>query len=626
LTWPLAIHAAAHVPGAGAGDNVAFLWNFWWMRHAWSSGERVFHTTYLFYPFGTDLVLHTHMALAAFVGATILSPVSIVTAQNLTIIASYALNGFATYLLAWHLTRKRGAAIVAGVFFSAAPYFAGHLNGHFNLVAAWPLPLFALAWLRALDSGSRIPTVAAAAILVIAAFTDYYYTTYICVFAACVLASRWLDAEIALNRGTRRRLDAIDRALVAAVVAIGGLLIFTWTTGGGSWTLGGVTISMKSGFNLQTAGWIVGGIWLWRGWRPRLRIIRRSSTTTGRDLRVVLTTALVVAAGTAPIWLAAIRLWRGGGYVSQQYFWRSAPPGIDLAGFLSGSPSHPIWGPSLRRLFEAHGVDVIEQTAWFGLAPIACLVATRSSWLRNRDSRFWIGIAVVFLIWSLGPYLRVVGFNTALPLPAILLRYVPIVANARIPGRAIVMVYLAVSMLLATAIGSSRAAAQPSIVAAICLAILLDFAAVPYPLLALDRPVVYQDLAGHEPGAVIELPFGVQDGFGEDGALDHRTLYYQSIHGRPIVGGLVSRLPESVKTAYRTSPLFGPLLRLSAGDRDVQPPGADQAGALLRRYGIRYVVLNTRRASDDLQRYARSTLPIVLVRAYADGRELYEVR
>ena len=340
LTWPLATHATTYLPGNGAGDNVAFLWNFWWMRHALStSGERVFHTGFLFYPFGTDLILHTHTAFPAFLAATLLSPVSIVTAQNLAIMASYALNGFVTYVLAWRLTRHRSAAIAAGLFFAAAPYFSGHLRGHFNLIAAWLLPLFAVGWLHALDTGSRTGAVVAAVTFVAAAFTDYYYTTYLCVFAICVMASRWLDAEITLEH--RRCSDGIDAAFAAALAAIVGLLIFTITTGGRTWIVGGLTISMTGGFNLQTAIWIVCAAWLWRRRRPRVRIARRRPDTIGRDVRVLLTLVIVVAVGTAPIWLAAFRLWRGGGYVSQQYFWHNAPPGIDVAGFLSGNPFHP---------------------------------------------------------------------------------------------------------------------------------------------------------------------------------------------------------------------------------------------------------------------------------------------
>ena len=65
ITWtfPLARHLSTHVPGAGVGDNVGGLWNFWWMRTALSSELDFFHTTHLFALAGADITLHTHTAL-----------------------------------------------------------------------------------------------------------------------------------------------------------------------------------------------------------------------------------------------------------------------------------------------------------------------------------------------------------------------------------------------------------------------------------------------------------------------------------------------------------------------------------------------------------------------------------
>ena len=72
-TFPLALRMATNLPGAAPGDNVAFAWNFWWMRQALTTtGVTFFHTDRLFAPFGIDLTLHTHTALPAFVGATLL--------------------------------------------------------------------------------------------------------------------------------------------------------------------------------------------------------------------------------------------------------------------------------------------------------------------------------------------------------------------------------------------------------------------------------------------------------------------------------------------------------------------------------------------------------------------------
>ena len=103
-----------------------------------------FHTDRLFAPFGTDLTLHTHTALPSWIAATVLAPLSIVAAQNLVILASLALNGFAAHLLAVDRTSDHGASVVARVIFAGSPYFLAHLLGPINLVCAWGILLFLL--------------------------------------------------------------------------------------------------------------------------------------------------------------------------------------------------------------------------------------------------------------------------------------------------------------------------------------------------------------------------------------------------------------------------------------------------------------------------------------------------
>ena len=71
-TWPLALHFGDHIPGLG-GDNYSFLWNLWWMRKALSAPELdFFQSTYLFSPFGVDLINHPHTALQGYLSATAL--------------------------------------------------------------------------------------------------------------------------------------------------------------------------------------------------------------------------------------------------------------------------------------------------------------------------------------------------------------------------------------------------------------------------------------------------------------------------------------------------------------------------------------------------------------------------
>ena len=81
LSYPLIWNLDTHVPGP-PGDNLAFVWNFWWFRFAHSVGSGVFDCPYLLAPFGTSLILHTHTALQSYAGATVLSRLSIIAVDS----------------------------------------------------------------------------------------------------------------------------------------------------------------------------------------------------------------------------------------------------------------------------------------------------------------------------------------------------------------------------------------------------------------------------------------------------------------------------------------------------------------------------------------------------------------
>src|SRR3954470_6473734 len=102
-TWPLARHLHDAIAG-GPGDNYSFVWNLWWMRHVLATpGLGYFHTSYLFYPFGTTIADHPHTALPALVAATVLRQASPATAQNLLLLAYTFLNMACAYALIWEV-------------------------------------------------------------------------------------------------------------------------------------------------------------------------------------------------------------------------------------------------------------------------------------------------------------------------------------------------------------------------------------------------------------------------------------------------------------------------------------------------------------------------------------------
>jgi hypothetical protein len=640
LTWPLAIHLGTHVPGQTADDNVTFLWGFWWMRHALATGlASVFHTTFVFYPVGTDLVLNTNTTLNAFIGATMLGGTSIVTALNLTTIAACSLNGFAAYLLAFRVTacpergrracpeRSRRASVAAGVYFAASPCLSGYVAGHFNLYSAWGLPLFAYFWISALDDRSWLRAVFAGVVLAAILYTDYYYVVYAGAFALLVLVARLFQVTIQRAEAPHAR-TLVDHALLGITILAIVIVIVVAVSGGGVIEIGSLRLSLTTGHNVRTLAWITGLVWLWRSRRPWVSVSagpKRAGLQRPGQFTIAALTGATFLLLSLPVLLPSVRMITSGNYVTQAYQWRSAPAGLDLASMVAGNPNATLGGGLVRRLYTATGLDPLGETAWLGLVAIVIIIATRRAWIRSPGSGFWLVICGVFLLWALGPFLMVFGINTGLLLPQILQRYVPIAANARVPSHAIVMASLAVAVLLALAIASSRIGRARGLWTGAIALMLIELCPAPIPTVALDRPALYTQLAAMPDGAVLEIPLGLRDGFGAEGRVDPTVLYYQSIHGKPIMGGYISRMSPEISARYHASPVLDMLLRLCAAQKVPPPSPAESldAATYFKSIGVRYVVVNREMATIETRAYIRA-MPVRLVTT--DGpRELYVI-
>jgi hypothetical protein len=630
-SWPLASHFSTHLPGAAIGDNAVFVWDFWWMRTALASGADFFHTPFLFAPVGADLTLHTHTALPAFVGATVLRSLSVVAALNITILVSLALNGFCAYVLAWRLTRDWGASILAGVIFGTSPYIAAHLNGHFNLIHAWTIPLFAVAILPA-AAGDRKGAACAGTVLAITAYVDYYYVVYELALALCIIAGlawRWSIRIRTGEGGARWLATVVDVCLALDAIAI----VVIAATGGFSVRVGPVALSMKETYNPLQLFWILIALAAWLHRRPAVAVRARESWEWARFWPVLLVMSAVFALGAAPLLWKGVGLVARGQYVTQPYYWRSAPSGIDLATLFFGNPFHGLLGPIVRRFYQVGGgISLVEGGAWLGVAPVALAIyAARQSWRDPMVVR-WAAIGFVFFVWALGPHLFVMGRNTGMILPQTLLRYIPVASNARMPGRAIVVVYLALAMLGALGVVRWNAGHGGSslLVLTLCLAVFADFVAAPFPLAEAECPPIYQLLRGRpEPGALAELPLGIGDGIQDLTPIDNRVFLCQMVHERPLVGGVLSRLPPDILRIYQADPLLSEWLRLSGagaleGTRTAAPD-ALRAGELLKDDGIAFVMLHRQSASPALREYVEQVMPLRLV-AVEGERALYTTR
>ncbi len=132
-------------------------------------------------------------------------------------------------------------------------YLASHLLGHFELLAAWPLPAFAWALRRASLTGSKVAVAAAAAVLIATAYTTYYYVVYLALFALT-----WLVAStgvVSCSIGPRPPsswIHMLRAALIALIAGTSILVLWILSTGGAMVTLGPLALSVTRTHNPLT--------------------------------------------------------------------------------------------------------------------------------------------------------------------------------------------------------------------------------------------------------------------------------------------------------------------------------------------------------------------------------------
>lgn len=625
-TFPLIARLSTHIPGEAAGDNVSFLWNLHWMRESLASPDvEFFFTRAMFHPQGIDLTLHTHTAFHALIGATLLGRLPLATAQNLLILGSLWLNALCAYALAWHETRSRSAAAVAGLAFAGSPFASGHLLGHFNLVAAYGIPLSALLVVRTLQGGRFGWACATGLALVMTAYTDYYHALFATLLAALLYGlhlGRPALVAAPPGRGTRR----LRRSILALLAAVALLAAAVTVTGGFAFRLGAVAVSARDTFNLRTIAGLLCLLLLATRWRVRFGT-PHAQPGIGRLARTGGLSALILLLGVSPLLWRGFRLWQSGDYVSQAYVWRNAPAGLDMAALALPHARNPFVGDWVRRLYDRWGIEPVETTT-IGLVPTLLLAF---AWQRRGQgasgARWWV-VGAFFLVWSLGPYLRLAGANTGLLSPQAALRYVPLVANARIPGRASVVATLATAVLIAGAVASVRDPRRRRLLALLVGALVaLEYLAVPLPTYELPTRRIDVELGRIAGGALLLVPLGIHDGFGVRGALDPEAVYSQAVHRRPMLGGAASRVPRSVDAGYESLALVGTLLQMSGGrPLDASRVERDRSlgEATLARLDVTHVVVNRLLASEDTLRYLAANLQLRLLLREGE-RELYAI-
>jgi Dolichyl-phosphate-mannose-protein mannosyltransferase len=314
-------------------------------------------------------------------------------------------------------------------------------------------------------------------------------------------------------------------------------------------------------------------------------IVERRAHLQWSVLKQYVITALVAGVCSAPLTVPAYLATRSGTYDVTRYIGGAALFVSDIVGLITPSPHHFVLGNLVQPIFGRFTGGPTEGTVFLGIS-VLILAGLGLRRAGRKLGLFWLVVALVFAVVSLGPGLHILGqyqfpqlswmhmgsaaerlgvpmkpewvqlFDEApmMPLPGAALQLLPFFQWTRAPSRFIVVTMLALAVLAGFGLARIRQATRgrrwlglpvPSIATALAGALVLfEFCVVPFPTTPIVVPDFYRRLA-QEPGdfSMLDLPI-------EPYQLQPQFL--QTFHGKRLVYGHLSRVPEE-RFAYLDS-------------------------------------------------------------------------
>jgi hypothetical protein len=546
LTYPIAFKLFDEVPGGG--DAWQHIWNLWWVKEALLNLQtNPYHTDLVYYPDGASLYFHTLVLSAGLAGIPLqLLGFNLIATYNLVLLSTFVLAGYGAFLLCHYLTRHVWASVVGGFVFAFSPYHFAHLFGHMNLASLQWIPFYVLVLLKAIDGSdaesrksqvasrrSLLMAAGAGALLALNAYTDWLYAIFLVIFTGLLLAWK------VLVPGERRSLAE------------------------------------------RGVGWREAGLRLVVGFGVFMLLV-------------------------SPVFFPTLAEARAG--YAQQPPLETLVYSSDLTLAFVPSELHPVWGKEIAGWANATGPylpmkNPSERVVFVGYAVLALALYTGWRLRNDRQVLFWLFAAVATWLLSLGPLLQILGktkftaFEATVPLPYLLLYKLPLLNIMRTPSRLTVLTMLALGVLAAFAIAaalrdrrgwaalkrSALAASRFALFGAVLPALIVfEFLALPFPMVPPGWGVpIYAQIAREEGDfALLELPLRP---FGD-------YMAYQTVHGKPIVGGYLSRQPPYA--AVKRVPALKYLLNATAPDDPLRTRVTGGEGAeALRELRIKYVII-----------------------------------
>jgi uncharacterized RDD family membrane protein YckC len=557
-TWPLSARWDTHLAGGRSeaffGDHQQFAWGYWHWWQAWREGRSPFESGALFFPHTVSLrlqTLHPHNSTLAWIylsacqalrGAV--SVRDVVTVSNFLLLATPVATACSTFVLCatlcgrGHLERgplwkdslspQKAACACAAVSFAFGAFAAARSMGHFNLLSAQWLPVWALCLLGLENARSqRHPRAAilwagaSGLALALCAWCDWHWLLFALALAV-PLAFAWPPGIVPVVDGRPRASDVLwarpvwwALALACGLALLGPLLGPLLGT-----TKGSSVMDILPAWSADAADWIspsplhaLWGAWAWHPWRDEIEwivspgCILLVGAALGLKLRPRCASPWLVAAGVSVLLASGPQL-RVAGQV------RFSP----LVLLAAGPPAHG-WDSYDRNRLSSLAGELLPIGA-----PVPSLRGERVV-LPFKSLRQWLRPLRTFRVPARFSIVAALCLSVSASLgwSALLEGLAQSQKLRRAPQRAIVAVACAPLALVAATVCEVWRAPLPGFDMA------HDAARSPFP---------YGPASGKNRGAIAEAPWIFSSPPGV------RGMWEQMRHGRPLVNAYLSRPPR----------------------------------------------------------------------------------
>jgi len=240
---------------------------------------------------------------------------------------------------------------------------------------------------------------------------------------------------------------------------------------------------------------------------------------------------------------------------------------------------------------------------------------------RSKIFLFWMILGIIFAVLSLGPYLHIGGrVITSFQLPYAWLEHVvPLLSLAGVASRFFVVTSLSLAILVSLALARVLQESRRGEFIAAIFFVILAFEYLPAPVIV--SPVIvsdfYQKLAAdHASYALIDVSDAPA-----------KVLYYQTIHGKPLIGGYTSRPTMSANRFLEETPVIRDLVAdppdgQTGGERFHAHTPPRDGKKILTDLQVRYILIP--RDERGLERYvAKLKLPLVYEDSMLEAYQAY---